>query len=342
MDKNYIVTKSNALVNCNYNLSLQEQKIILTLASMVQPQDIEFKEYDFIIKDFIKLLGLKDQSKYTEVRKITKELKEKVFEIKEGTDIIQVSWLGGVRYKTKEGIVILRLDPDLKPYMLQLKEFYTSYKLENILSLKSKYSLRIYELLKSNEFKKSWEIEVEELKKILGATEKSYFVYQNVKNRIIIQAQKELKEKTDISFEFEEIKTGRKVTALKFYIRSNKTQNKALDEVSATRECKTTHEEEKCPTRLISEIKAIFKEDITGLEAKNISDTAKGDIHIIKEKYDLSQNIAKIDNIVGWIIKAIKEDYQPLKGKIKVGSFNDYEQRKYDFDDLEKKLLGWE
>ncbi|MCB2362164.1 replication initiation protein [Clostridium estertheticum] len=47
MDKNYIVTKSNSLINCNYDLSVQEQKIILTLASMVQPQDTEFKEYDF-------------------------------------------------------------------------------------------------------------------------------------------------------------------------------------------------------------------------------------------------------------------------------------------------------
>jgi len=63
MNKDYIVTKSNKLINCDYDLSLQEQKMILTLASMVQPQDTEFKEYEFRIKDFIKLLGLKTQTK---------------------------------------------------------------------------------------------------------------------------------------------------------------------------------------------------------------------------------------------------------------------------------------
>ena len=44
MDKNYIVKKSNYFImNCSYDLSLEEQKLILTLSSMVQPTDEEFK-----------------------------------------------------------------------------------------------------------------------------------------------------------------------------------------------------------------------------------------------------------------------------------------------------------
>ena len=60
MDENYLITKSNYFImNCNYDLSLEEQKIILTLASMVQPEDEDFKAYKFRISDFMKLLGLK-------------------------------------------------------------------------------------------------------------------------------------------------------------------------------------------------------------------------------------------------------------------------------------------
>ena len=342
MDKNYMVTKSNKLIACNYDLSLQEQKIILTIASMVQPQDTEFKEYEFKIKDFIKLLGVEGQNKYTELPKITKELKKKVFEISEGTDILQVSWLGGVRYKTKEGILILKLDSGLKPYMLELKELYISYKLDNILSLKSKYSIRMFEILKSNLFKKCIEIELEELKKMLGIKGKSYDVYQNLKNKVILQSQKELKKLTDISFEFEEIKTGRKVTSLKFYINTNKTKNKALEEACVTEEGKYTNEEEKCHTELISKAKSIFKENITDLEAKFILNTAKSDINIIKEKYDIVSHMKKVDSVVATMIDAIRKDYQAPKGKEKVGSFNDYEQRSYDFNELERKLLGWD
>ncbi|MBU3130194.1 hypothetical protein [Clostridium tagluense] len=70
--------------------------------------------------------------------------------------------------------------------------------------------------------------------------------------------------------------------------------------------------------------------------------SANGDINIIKKKYRCSQRVAKITNMVGWIIDAIKKDYQPLISKDKVGKFNYYAQIEYDFDKLEKKLLGWE
>ena len=86
LDKNYIVTKSNILINCSYNLTSQQQKIILTLASMVQPQDIEFKNYEFKIKDFIELLGVKDDKKYTAIPKTIEGLM-KPFKILDDGDL---------------------------------------------------------------------------------------------------------------------------------------------------------------------------------------------------------------------------------------------------------------
>lgn len=198
--------------------------------------------------------------------------------------------------------------------------------------------------MKCNEFKKQGfiEIEVEGLRKLIKADE-VYPKYNDFKRYVVERTQKELKKISDISFDFEEIKTGRKVTSLKFHIKTNKSSEKPNDEVCATREGKSTLQEEQSFKELIKAVKTIFKEVITGLQAKTLLDTAKGDINIINEKYALSQNVAKIDNIVGWVIKAIKEDYTTQKGKNKTkGTFNDYEQRDYDFDKLEKKLLGWD
>lgn len=347
MDKNYIVTKANALVTANYDLSLQEQKLILTLASMVQPTDEEFKEYEFKIKDFMELLGVQDKSKYTEIPKITKELMKKVFEIKEEKDIIQLSWLSSARYKTGEGLVILKFDSSLKPYMLQLKELYTSYKLENILSLKSKYSLRLFEILKSNQFKKSWTIELEEFKKLLGATEKSYSIYQNVKNRIIIQSQKELKEKTDINFDFEEIKTGRKVTSLKFYIHSNKARNinvpTTLDEVSASVLEDKKQGEVDMQDGIQTIVNMMKEHSITSLEAMKIYKSADGDLDHITKVYNHFKNKKARDSFTGLIIDMVKPGVfiEPKKGFNKT-KFNNFTPRNYDYDELEKKLLGWD
>ncbi|MCB2362166.1 replication initiation protein [Clostridium estertheticum] len=335
MDKNYIVTKSNNLINCNYDLSLQEQKIILTLASMVQPQDENFKPYIFKIKDFMKLLGIDNKSKYTEIPKITKELMQKVFEIKKGNKVTQLAWLSSAEYEKGTGMVELEFSPKLKPYMLGLKEFYTSYKLDNVLSLKSKYSVRLYEILKSNLYRKYIEIEVEDFKNMVGAKEKAYNIYNNFKNRILIRAQKELAEKTDINFTYQEIKTGRKITSIKFCISTNKTTCK--NEIAATLEKINPKLQQNMDD--INLVKEIIHEPITDIEALKILISAKGDINIIKEKYSYSLSVPKIENMVGWIIDAIKNDYKSPKGK--ANKFNEYEQREYDFEELEKKLLGW-
>jgi len=344
MEKDYIVTKSNKLITCNYDLSVLEQKIILTLASMVQPQDTEFKEYEFKIKDFIKLLGLKGQSKYTELPKITRELKKKVFDIKEGTDTIQVSWLGGVRYKHKEGILILQLEKNLKPYMLELNTLYTSYKLQNILNLKSKYSIRLYEILKSNLFKGQITIELEELKRMTGAQEKAYSIYNNVKSKVLNQALKELKEKTDIKFEFKEIKTGRKVTSIKFDIHSKNNDN-ARHEIAATTEIIVNKAKIKesvaASLNLISKVQTIcYKHKITEHEARCILSDANNNIGLIKKRYEYLLTQKKVDNVVGYM-RSIIITYDEAKQNIKIDNFNNYEQREYDFEKLEKNLTAW-
>ncbi|HEY5587955.1 MAG TPA: replication initiation protein [Candidatus Paceibacterota bacterium] len=343
MEKDYLVIKSNFFImNSSYDLSLQEQKIVLTLASLVRKDDEEFKPYKFRIAEFMKLVGVEDKSKYSEIPKITKELMKKVLEIQEGNTLLQVAWLNSARYEKGSGMVTLKFSPDLKPYMLQLKEKFTQYQLGNILTMKSKYSPRIYEILKCNEFKKQGYIEIgiEELRKLLK-TEGMYHQYQDLKRKVIIQTQKELKKLTDISFEFEEIKTGRKVTSLRFIIKSNKAKNKALNEVCTTIEGKCTIEEEKRSTELIRMVKSIFKEELNGLQAKSILDTAKGDISIIKEKYAIVSQMKEVGSVVGTMIDAIKKDYQVPKGKAKVGVFNSYDQRPFD-PSLEAKLLGWD
>ena len=319
-------------MNSSYDLSLEEQKLILTLASMVQPEDEEFKPYIFKINEFMKLLGVDTKTKYTEIPKITKELMKKVFEIEEGKKIIQVAWLSSAEYEKGSGKVELQFSPKLKPYMLRLNKLYTSYKLANVLNMKSKYSPRIYEILKANQFKKQGfiEIKIKDLRKLLKA-ENIYPLYADFKRKIIKQTQNELNKISDIRFTFEEIKTGRKVTSLKFYIESNKVKN----EIAATLDQSQNNDIDN-----IKLVQSIINENITELEASKILEVSNGDIEKIKEKYNIISKMNKVDNVVGAMIQALKENWQS-KSKTKVDSFTNYEQREYDFVELEKKLLGW-
>src|SRR3712207_1369191 len=286
MNKEYLVTKSNYFImNSSYDLSLKEQRLILILASMVQPDDEEFKPYIFRINDFMKLLDVDTKTKYCEIPKITKELMKKVFEIKEGKKSIQVAWLSSAEYEKGSGTVELQFSPKLKPYMLKLNKLYTSYKLTNILNMRSKYSPRIYEFLKCNQFKKQKyiEIPVKELRRLLKS-ENIYPKYNDFKRFIIIRTQKELNNLTDIKFEFEEIKTGRKVTSIRFYIVNNKhdlEKNKTNQGIAATLDETNSN----CNDHLIPEVQNIFyKHKVTNYEAECILKKST-DLEHIKECY---------------------------------------------------------
>lgn len=218
-----VVTKSNALIEASYKLKAIEQKIIIYLASRIHPDDDDFHTYTLSIREFHRILDLKGSAKYTEMRKITKNMMKKVFEVRIENKVIQANWLSYVAYNEQEGTIDIRFDPFLKPYLLHLKKEFTSYRLKNIIQLKSAYSIRIYELLKQYERLKERTISVQQLREYIGATD-TYPRYGNFKQRILKQAQKELEAYTDISFDIVELKKGRKVDKLKFIIKKQRKQ----------------------------------------------------------------------------------------------------------------------
>lgn len=225
--ENNIVSKSNTLIEANSRLNLVEQKILLCLASNIEPNDRDFKTYTFPIKQFHDLLGLNGSTKYTELSKITKELLSKVIEIRAGEELIQVSWLSSAIYNRNKGTIDMRFDPLLKPFLLELSSKFTSYRLANVVKLKSTYAIRIYELLKQYEDLRERTISLENLRYYLDAMD-VYPNYANFKQRVLKPSQKELNQKTDISFEFEEIKLGRKVQKIRFIIRAQKKKDTDL------------------------------------------------------------------------------------------------------------------
>jgi plasmid replication initiation protein len=215
-----------------------EQKIINLIISEIQPKDLELKYYEFKISDFIDLLGTRNRGLYADVpeilgldlkngvdvltiedlSKVTRGLMSKVVTIKTDKGFEQMHWIDYVKYY--DGIITIRIGQELKPYLLQLKDGrYTKYQLKNILPMDSKYAIRLYEIIKSNEYKKEKEftIDVDRIKEILDIKEE-YELYADFKRKVILIAQREINAKSDILFEFEENKTGRKVTSIKFIV----------------------------------------------------------------------------------------------------------------------------
>lgn len=213
-----IVTQSNELVSARYTLPLGEQRLLLTMIARIQPDDEDFKPYRIGIAELADFLGVDKNSAYRECKKITKSLLSRVVEIQESGQLLQTNWVSSAVYIDGSGMVNLCFDPLLKPHLLQLKGNFTSCKLAMMLSFKSQYSMRIYNFLKQYEGFKEREIELSPLREMLGLRKDQHVEYKNFKTNVLKPTQKELAEKADLYFEFDEIKYGRRVGAIRFHL----------------------------------------------------------------------------------------------------------------------------
>ena len=243
-NKNLSVKKSNYLNQASYKLSVVEQKVIALLAAQIKETDTDFQPYCLNIKKFQSLAGNKSMN-YTYIEDISKSLQDKEVNVTYTNDSgdkvhLKTRWLASSKYVEGSGVVELRFDPNLKPFLLMLKNRFTMYKLENIIKLTSQFSIRIYELLKQYENTGTRIIAVDELRDLIGIDRNKYKLYADFKKRIIAISQKELKEKSDISFEFDEIKEGHSVKKLLFHIKkkqnksSSKSKSKEIEDPTLT------------------------------------------------------------------------------------------------------------
>ena len=225
--KNELIVKHNKLIEANFKLTLQEQKIIFILVSKIKKDEGNFKKYTFSVKELAEILGLNPNAYYSELKEITANLISRVLKIKENKGFLQVSWLSSAMYLEDLGLVELSFSEDLKPYLLQLGEHFTKLELKQLINLNSFYAIRVYELLKQYEKLKERIIQIDELKNILEIST-GYELYSNLKIKVLEIAKREINQKTDLSIDYEEIKTVRKVTAIKFLI-NKKQETKQIE-----------------------------------------------------------------------------------------------------------------
>ena len=95
--------------------------------------------------------------------------------------------------------------------------------------MKSAFSVRIYELMKSYAFQKSKTFEVDELKRLLMVEDvKSYDRFPDFRRKVLEKAQKEINELTDLNIYYEPITKGRKVVKVKFRIEQKNPMERML------------------------------------------------------------------------------------------------------------------
>lgn len=222
-----LVVQANSLIDAPRNFSLLEQKVFLFLIakmSTVNPA----KDNPIIrifVKDFAQAVGTKGMyDTYRDIRRVMRSIQGRTITIQALDNniptTIDLSLFYYVQYWNTLGYVDIQFHPMILPYITALTKEFTTFKLANIISMRSKYSIRLFEILYKYKSLKQRVIQLDQLRYIL-CLEHSFSQYKELRRNVIDIAVSEINSKTDITVKYIPIKTGRKITAIKFIISQN-------------------------------------------------------------------------------------------------------------------------
>lgn len=311
--KPLVIRKSNALIEASYKLTMSEQRLLVLLASTISPNDEDFKDYEITVSDFARMFELElNKSLYDTLQNAALSLMKQQLRFNDDSVIKVVQWLSYIEYVKGSGVVKLRFDKALMPHLLQLKERFTQYRLDNIVRLSGQYSARLYELLKAESFKaKSGKFQrsfkIDELRAILGIEENAYPIFNDLKLRVINPSVNEISLSSDLVInEVKYGKTGRKITNVTFLAEVlSKDQTKLEQANLLTEDIKPEKESENHPV-IDSLVSLGFSLEIAK-KYKNKYGVKKIERNIA---YTLAKNQERnISDVPSYLNKAIENDY---------------------------------
>jgi plasmid replication initiation protein len=273
----------------------------------------------------------------------------------------------------KNGTLTLRYNNSLTDKIVNLQKDYTVLSLADTLSLKSVYSLRLYEMLKSaydyqravtkrqgelvfeynltelklelgiitsggsKEIKSELEKDFPDYDRIEELAEKTgqtkYKEYKIFNRNVLSKTKEELNRKTSLKIDYEPIKSGRRTVGIRFFV---------IKKDSVTAEPKNVLKVNK--DEILDELIDLMHDDFRLRDIREIAEEADYDISKINKAYTYMKNYTRpIEVPVAFMKECIRNEYYLQKTssyKPKSNGFNNIEQRNdYDFAELERKLL---
>lgn len=224
--ENYVVM-NNDLIKGKSNLSLNELKLLRLTIMQVLKEDTDLRTYQINISELAELLDITSPSIYRDIDDMTTHLLQEIVYVGDGNPkhkYKKFQWCSDCEYDN--GVVTIRLHDNLKPYLLELKEHYTQYILQDILILKTVYAVRMYELIVEKLRTKIYadktatvDLFLEEIRKATN-TETKYEQTAMLKVRVIDSAIAEINEKLGYNISYAPIKRSRKIVGYRFTVES--------------------------------------------------------------------------------------------------------------------------
>lgn len=382
--------KPNFLIAAKYKSQLKENQIMaMALANIHKAEEVEKGILRVTMKaaEIRKMINANSGSFYNQLNRIAVSMTSKSIGYndpeKQKFEYIAVI----IRASYEKGYFSIDFNPYIKDYLTDIKSNFTRLKLPIMLSFENVYSFRLYEFLRSyayvpknrqNEGKKPVykfnthfslaelkltlgvvNAELDSVKKILlesknpnyekavqASPEQMYEVWADFKRYVLEPAVEEINEKSDIYVQFKQgcAGIGGKVEEVHFSVTLKDLQVETVKKL-------TTEEKDE----ILDKISDLIDPPLKMRDIRAIAEAAEYDFDLVKRAYaGTVESSTKIDNLTGFLISAIKDNYYPdivivdektvkKKGSTKKSDknpFNNMMKNEYDFEALEKELLS--
>ena len=191
-------------------------------------------------KELFAFFEVSDTNKHTRFKKaIEKMQKQAYFQIKEiknkGYEMLSIVPIPTVKWNSYNDEVMIRFNPDIMPYLIDLKQNFTQYALSDVMESGSKYSIVLYKWLcmSYNQYEhyngkggrrqqqleeyKNPSIRVQELREMTDTTQK-YKNFNDFEKRVLAEPIEEINIHTHFTVSYEKIKKGTRNDTIQFYI----------------------------------------------------------------------------------------------------------------------------
>lgn len=218
------VVKDNVLINASYSLDLVEQRIVLQ--GIVKSRETEkgFTDSNPVrihASEYEKQFGVTKDAAYKALKDAVLSLFERQFtftELEKGKlKVVKSRWVSQIAYVDDLAEIQIIFSPAVASMCSRLERHFTSYDLEQVANLSSKYAVRLYELVIAwKATGKTPEFSLAEFRNQLGLLDNEYTAMNNFKKYVLDLAVSQINEHTDIKLDYEQHKKGRTISGFSF------------------------------------------------------------------------------------------------------------------------------
>jgi plasmid replication initiation protein len=213
-NKKLVVTQSTELVNSSYKMTVDEKLLLALFVGLIRKDDNDFVVYRISAAEIRRKLNWEAKNFYERIKDVTMRLFDRKVYIQRDGELtwLALRWIGSCMYVSKgergakESYLEFGFPSHMKPYLLELQKYFSSYDFQNIRDMGSFHAIRLFEILNAARYTGCFEISLDDLKKRLGVEGKYSKSFFDFRKYVLDISQREITANSNLRFDYTTVK----------------------------------------------------------------------------------------------------------------------------------------